>query len=131
MPSGASGMVRYRVSAVGFAVLGSIVFARISSSLLIELPDISASQWIGLIGHIAAGHYSGTLAGVVPQAALQALAMRSFGDGFRATLIAATAFLQKSTRYWPSSLFGAELRQPESQEAALGSAIGSHGRISK
>jgi hypothetical protein len=115
MASGVSGMVRYSGVVVGFAVLGAILFARISSSVLVALPNISASDGIGLIRHIAAGDLSGTLAGAVPQATLQALAMRNFGDGYRASLIAASTLLRTWTRCWPPNIFGAELRQPEGQ----------------
>jgi hypothetical protein len=107
------GNIRYSGVVVGFAVLGAM-FARISSSVL-ELPNISASDGIGLIRHIAAGDLSGTLAGAAPQAKLQALAMRKFGDGYRAILIAASTLLRASTRCLPPNIFGAELSQPKSQ----------------
>jgi hypothetical protein len=73
------------------------------------------SDGFGLIRHIAAGDLSGTLAGAVPQATLQALAMRNFGDGYRAILIAASTLLRTSRRCWPPNIFGAELSQPENQ----------------
>jgi len=56
------------------------------------LPNVSASERIGLIRDIAAGNLSGGLSGAGPHAVLKALAMPSFGDGYRAILLAAAAF---------------------------------------
>jgi EmrB/QacA subfamily drug resistance transporter len=92
MASGVSGTVRFSGIVVGFAVLGAILFARISSTVLTGLPNASASEGIGLIRDIAAGDLSGGLSDAVPRAVLKALAMRSFGDGYRAILLAAAAF---------------------------------------
>jgi EmrB/QacA subfamily drug resistance transporter len=92
MASGISGTVRFSGIAVGFAVLGAILFARISSTVMTGLPNASASERIGLIRDIAAGNLSGGLSGAVPHAVLKALAMHSFGDGYRAILLAAAAF---------------------------------------
>jgi hypothetical protein len=46
MASGISGTVRFSGIAVGFAVLGAILFARISSTVMTGLPDASASERI-------------------------------------------------------------------------------------
>jgi hypothetical protein len=75
MASGISGTVRFSGIAVGFAVLGALLFARISSTVMTGLPNASASERIGLIRDIAAGNLSGGLSGAVPHAALKALAM--------------------------------------------------------
>jgi hypothetical protein len=92
MASGISATVRFSGIAVGFAVLGAILFARISSTVMTGLPNASASERIGLIRDIAAGNLSGEISGAVPRAILKALAMDSFGDGYRAILLAAAAF---------------------------------------
>lgn len=92
MASGISGTVRFSGIAVGFAVLGAILFARISSTVMTRLPNASSSERIGLIRDIASGNLSGGLSGAVSRAVLKALAMHSFGDGYRAILLAAAAF---------------------------------------
>src|ERR1700674_2199657 len=91
MASGISGTVRFSGIAVGFAVLGAILFARISSTVMTGPPNASASERIGLIRDIAAGNLSGGLSGAVPHAVLKALAKHSFGDGYRASMLAAAA----------------------------------------
>jgi hypothetical protein len=82
MASGISGTIRFSGITVGFAVLGAILFARISSTVMTGLPNASASERIGLIRDIAAGNLSGGLSDAVPHAVLKTLAIHSFGDGY-------------------------------------------------
>jgi EmrB/QacA subfamily drug resistance transporter len=90
MASGVGGTLRFTGIVVGFAVLGAILFARVSSTVAVGLAGHPAADHAALVHSIAAGDLSG--GGTAAHAVLHALALRSFGNGYQAILFAAAIF---------------------------------------
>jgi EmrB/QacA subfamily drug resistance transporter len=92
MASGVGGTLRFTGIVVGFAVLGAILFARVSSTVGAGLASDAASDRAALVHSIAAGDLTGGGIGAASQAALHELALRSFGSGYQAIMFAAAIF---------------------------------------
>lgn len=84
MGSGIGGTIRFTGIVVGFAALGTILFARVAATVATSLPASTADR-AALIHSIVAGD----LAAVPPE--LRGLALLSFGHGYQAILFAAAA----------------------------------------
>jgi EmrB/QacA subfamily drug resistance transporter len=100
MASGVSGTVRFTGIVIGFAILGAVLAERIKTVLAQGLDALgpvmggAAPDPTALARRVIAGDLSGTVPGA-PEAAhplLHALALESFGEGFRLILLAAAAF---------------------------------------
>jgi EmrB/QacA subfamily drug resistance transporter len=92
MASGIGGTLRFTGIVVGFAVLGAILFARVSSTVDAGLMGDAAPDRAALVHSIAAGDLSGAGFNSASQAALRELALRSFGNGYQAIMFAAAIF---------------------------------------
>jgi EmrB/QacA subfamily drug resistance transporter len=92
MASGIGGTLRFTGIVVGFAVLGAILFASVSSTVSAGLTGDTAFDHAALVHNIAAGDLSGGGFGAASQAALHELALRSFGNGYQAIMFAAAIF---------------------------------------
>ena len=91
MASGISGTMRFSGIVVGFAALGAVLFGRISEVVSAQpILNLSSADTAALIHNIAAGDLSGRL-GSSP-ANWHTLAVRSFGSGYQAVLLAAAFF---------------------------------------
>jgi predicted MFS family arabinose efflux permease len=92
MASGVGGTMRFSGIVVGFAALGAVLVARITSTVNAALPGVSLSDRLPFIRDIAAGDLSG--AGEIPlsRSALHALATQSFAQGYQGVLFAAGSF---------------------------------------
>jgi hypothetical protein len=78
MASGVSGTMRFSGIFVGFAALGVVLVARITSRVNAALPGVSHSERLAFIRDIAAGDLSGVDEIPLPRSALHALATQSF-----------------------------------------------------
>jgi EmrB/QacA subfamily drug resistance transporter len=92
MASGIGGTLRFTGIVVGFAVLGAILFSRVSSTVVVGLGTQTSFDSAALIHRIAAGDLSGAGFGASSQVALRELALRSFGNGYQAIMVAAAVF---------------------------------------
>jgi EmrB/QacA subfamily drug resistance transporter len=90
MASGISGTMRFTGIVIGFAALGVVLFSRISAAITTALPALSEPDRQGLVREIASGNLSGDGVASVSHTVLQAIALRSFTEGY-ATLFAASA----------------------------------------
>jgi predicted MFS family arabinose efflux permease len=92
MASGISGTMRFTGIVLGFAALGVVLFSRISAAITANLPALDDNARSGLIRDVASGDLSGS--GIVSASGttLQALALKSFTQGY-AALFAASAVL--------------------------------------
>ena len=96
MASGIGGTLRFTGIVVGFAVLGAILFGRVSSTVSAGLSEGAALDRAALVHNIAAGDLSGAGFGAASQVALRELALRSFGNGYQAIMFAAAIFAAAS-----------------------------------
>jgi EmrB/QacA subfamily drug resistance transporter len=92
MASGISGTMRFTGIVLGFAALGVVLFSRISAVITASLPALDNDARSGLIRDVASGDLSGSSIASASSAALHALALKSFTQGY-ATLFAASAVL--------------------------------------
>jgi MFS family permease len=92
MASGISGTMRFTGIVLGFAALGVVLFSRISAVITASLPALDDNARSGLIRDVASGDLSGSGIASASSAALHALALKSFTEGY-ATLFAASAVL--------------------------------------
>jgi hypothetical protein len=90
MASGISGTMRFTGIVIGFAALGVVLFSRISAAITTALPALGEPDRLGLVREIASGNLSGDGVASVSHTALQAIALRSFTEGY-STLFAASA----------------------------------------
>jgi hypothetical protein len=90
MASGISGTMRFTGIVIGFASLGVVLFSRIAAVITTALPNLAEHDRLALIRSVASGDLSGAGIGSGSGAALRALALKSFTEGY-ATLFAASA----------------------------------------
>ncbi|WP_158812134.1 MFS transporter [Beijerinckia sp. L45] len=91
MASGVAGTVRFSGIVIGFAALGAILFSRVSASVFGALRDAPQVARLSLVRRVMAGDLTGAYDGVAPNAVLHDLASRSFGAGYQAILLVASA----------------------------------------
>jgi hypothetical protein len=77
---------------IGFASLGVVLFSRISAAITAALPDLGEHERMGLIRSVASGDLSGAGTGSASSAALHALALRSFTEGYAGLFAASAGF---------------------------------------
>ncbi|MBY0382379.1 MAG: MFS transporter [Xanthobacteraceae bacterium] len=101
MAAGVGGTLRFSGIVIGFAALGAILFARVSSVVASSLPDAASDSRADFTRNIAAGHLSDVPAGLSLPGQLQDLALRSFGAGYQALFFsAATLALVAAVLSW-------------------------------
>jgi hypothetical protein len=92
MASGISGTMRFTGIVLGFATLGVVLFSRISSLVTTALPALDQNVRSGFIREIASGNLSGAGITSGSDAALHALALRSFSEGYAALFATGAGF---------------------------------------
>jgi hypothetical protein len=92
MASGISGTMRFTGIVLGFAALGVVLFSRISAVINAALPALDENVRSGFIREIASGNLSGAGVTSGADAALHALALRSFSEGYATLFGTGAAF---------------------------------------
>lgn len=96
MASGVSGTVRFTGLVVGIAALGVVLYSRVSAVIADNLPDVAASDRQALVRLIVAGHPSEAALPGHDRAAVHALALASFAEGYRWLLLFAAVTMAVS-----------------------------------
>lgn len=89
MAAGVGGTIRFSGIVIGFAALGAILFARISSVIGWALPGVSDDGRLDFTRNVAAGHLSEVPTSLHSAGQLHDLALRSFGAGYQALFFSA------------------------------------------
>jgi EmrB/QacA subfamily drug resistance transporter len=88
MASGISGTVRFTGIVIGFAALGVVLFSRIASVITAALPSLGEEARLGFIREVASGNLAATGVTSLSETDLHTLALKSFGQGYEALLLA-------------------------------------------
>ncbi|QPF90383.1 MFS transporter [Bradyrhizobium commune] len=97
MASGISGTVRFSGLVIGIAALGAVLYGRAAASVGRGLPDASATDRLRLVQEITAGHLAGAPVAGHDAAAIEALSVASFANGYQALFLAGAFFMLVST----------------------------------
>jgi EmrB/QacA subfamily drug resistance transporter len=92
MASGISGTMRFTGIVLGFAALGVVLFSRISGIITSAFPTLDEADRSGFIRNVASGDLSGAGIASASGQPLQALALKSFTEGYAALFAASAAF---------------------------------------
>ena len=96
MASGVSGTVRFTGLVVGIAALGVVLYGRVSAVIAAALPDVGVGERLALVRLVVAGHLSGAALPGHDRAAVQALALAGFAEGYRWLFLCAAVFMAVS-----------------------------------
>jgi hypothetical protein len=97
MASGVSGTMRFTGLVVGIAGLGVVLYSRIAAVISDALPGVAPADRQALIRAVTAGHVSDATLPGHGHAAVQALALASFADGYQWLFLAGGTFMAVST----------------------------------
>jgi EmrB/QacA subfamily drug resistance transporter len=123
MASGISGTARFTGVVIGFAALGVVFYSRIESVITAGLPALNQSERTAFIREVVSGNLSAHASTSLSAPGLHTLALRSFGEGYEALLLAGaalTAAAAAATWLLVRASDTEPVRKPGRRDASLG-----------